>query len=145
MKKIFTSTLLFLTVFAISVSLISAQAGGGGSTPGQGGGNTSGQGGGNTPGASFTLDNPFAVGNDLPTLLQAIVNNIVLPIGGILCVLAFIFAGFKFVTAGGDTSKLKDARTALLYAAIGTILILGAWAIAEVLRTTIGQVTGKPI
>ncbi len=87
------------------------------------------------------LDNPFSVGNDLFELAEALVNKVVLPIGGVLCVLGFIYAGFKYVTARGDSKKISDAHNALLYSAIGTAVLLGAWVIASVIRNTIMSLT----
>ena len=94
----------------------------------------------NPLGVRFKLDNPFKVGDDLFELVENIVNKIIMPIGGVLCVLAFIYAGFMYVTARGDTAQIKTAHTALLYAAIGTAILLGAWVIASVIRNTINQV-----
>lgn len=88
---------------------------------------------------TVTLDNPFNVGGNLYDVAKAIVNNVVLPIGGVLCVLAFIYAGFLYVTAQGNTNKIATANKALLYAAIGTAVLLGAWAIATVIQNTVGK------
>ncbi len=90
----------------------------------------------------ITLENPFkdTVGNNLYDLLKAVLDNIIIPIGGILCVLAFIYAGFRYVTAGGSDTKIKDAHNALLYAAIGTAVLLGAKVITEVVYNTVMQI-----
>jgi hypothetical protein len=87
------------------------------------------------------LDNPFSVGNDLFELADALVNKVVLPIGGVLCVLGFIYAGFLYVTARGNQTKISTAHNALLYSAIGTAILLGAWVIASVIRNTITSLT----
>ncbi len=87
------------------------------------------------------LDNPFSVGNDLFELADALVNKVVLPIGGVLCVLGFIYAGFVYVTARGNPTKISTAHNALLYSAIGTAILLGAWVIASVIKNTIMALT----
>lgn len=92
---------------------------------------------GNDTNVNVKIENPFKFGDNLYDVMKAVVNDIILPIGGVLCVLAFIFAGFKYVTAGGDKNKITDASKALLYAAIGTALLLGAWTIANVIDVTI--------
>src|SRR5688572_27130219 len=90
-----------------------------------------------------TLDNPFGRGGDsLFDLLRTIINSILMPIGGILAVLAFIYSGFLYVTAQGNEAKLKTAHKALLYTAIGTAILLGAWVLAKVICNTIGQLGG---
>jgi len=85
------------------------------------------------------LENPFKVGDTLFEVLKAVINDIILPIGGVLAVLAFIFSGFLYITAQGNEMKLKTAHRALLYSAIGTAVLLGAWVIAKVIEATINQ------
>jgi len=90
---------------------------------------------------AFTLDNPIACGSDctLFTLLRMIIDNILLPIGGVLAVLSFIYAGFLYVTAQGSADKLKTAHKALLYTSVGTAVLLGSWVIAKVIENTINS------
>src|SRR3989344_724223 len=84
---------------------------------------------------NIKLDNPFkkGVGDDLFQLLETIVNKIVMPIGGMLAVLAFIYSGFLYVTAQGNDTKLATAHKALLYTSVGTAVLLGSWVIAQVI------------
>ena len=90
-------------------------------------------------GVDITLDNPFKGGDSLFALLNTIINEIIFPIGGVLAILAFIYAGFKYVTAQGDTTKIKEAHQTLLYVVIGTAILLGARLISEVISGTIDQ------
>ena len=94
---------------------------------------------GTTNNIHVSIINPFRVGDNLYDLAKAIVDNIVLPIGGVLCVLAFIYSGFLYVTAGGNQTKIDQAHKALLYSAVGTALLLGAWLFANVIRGTVNQ------
>ncbi|MEK7187156.1 MAG: TrbC/VirB2 family protein [Patescibacteria group bacterium] len=89
--------------------------------------------------ADITLDNPFAQEGSLVDLLNLIIEKIIFPIGGVLAILAFIYAGFKYVTAQGDTTKIKEAHQTLLYVVIGTAILLGARVISEVISGTINQ------
>jgi hypothetical protein len=50
-----------------------------------------------------------------------------------------MYAGFKYVTARGDSTKIKEATTALTYAAIGAAVLLGAWVISQAIQGTINQ------
>jgi len=93
-------------------------------------------------GGLVKLDNPFKGGNSLFELLKSVMNDIVLPIGGVLAVLAFIYSGFLYVTAQGDETQLKTAHKALLYTSIGTAVLLGSWVLANVICETIGQLGG---
>ena len=96
-----------------------------------------------TTGVSVTFPNPFNCGGASPcnlfTLFRSIIDNIVLPIGGVLAVLAFIYSGFLYVTAQGNETKLKTAHKALLYTSIGPAVLLGSWVIAKVIENTINQ------
>jgi len=147
MKKTFTISLLSLSLFlALGVTIVEAQnPTGPGTTNPTGPGTTNPTGPGTTNptgplGVQFEITNLFRVGDNLYDLVENIVNKIILPIGGVLCVLAFIYAGFIYVTAGGDTAKIKTAHNALLYASVGTAVLLGAWVIASAIRNTINQV-----
>jgi hypothetical protein len=85
------------------------------------------------------LQNPLRV-NTIGELLTAILNIIIvlaLPI----VVFFIIYAGFLFVTARGNDDKLTNAKRALLYAVIGGVLVLGAVAIAEIVRNVVAQFT----
>ena len=87
-----------------------------------------------------TLDNPF--GNNQLTiteLFETIISNIIIPIGAVLAILAFIYAGFLYVTAAGAEKTIEKAHKALLYAAVGTAVLLGAGVIAQVIKATINQ------
>jgi len=88
---------------------------------------------------TITLQNPFRYDGDLFAFIKTLINDIVLPLGGMLAVLAFIYSGFLYVTAQGNDAKIKTAHKALLYSAIGTAILLGAWAIANAIEATINQ------
>ena len=90
-----------------------------------------------------SLPNPLKSGTDnLFVLLKTIINDILLPIGAVLAVMAFIFVGFKYVMAQGKPAELEKAHKALLYTAVGTGVLLGSWMLATVVCKTIAQVTG---
>ncbi len=124
-----------------NVSVVYAQGSGPSNTGGSGPSNTGGSG----PSApnsniSSKLENPFKTGADnIPQLFQTIIKNIIIPIGAVLAILAFIYAGFLYVTAAGNEKTIEKAHKALLYAAVGTAILLGASVIAEVIRATVNQ------
>lgn len=84
--------------------------------------------------------NPLSV-NSFPDLIQIILEDIVVPIGGIVATLAIVYSGFLFVTAQGNPEKLSQARSAFTWAVIGGLIILGAWAIAQAIEATMDQIT----
>jgi len=87
------------------------------------------------------LTNPFSKGDNLYQFIQAVVSDILLPIGGVVAVIAIIYSGFKLVTARGNETKLEEAKRAFLYTTIGVAILLGAWTIAKVIEKTITQIT----
>ena len=131
LKKLSVILASFLLIFIMGTSVVLAQ--GDGDNTGDGDGDNSG---------GITLENPFSGSDSLFELLKTIINNILLPIGGVLAVLAFIYSGFLYVTAQGNESKLATAHKALLYTSIGTAVLLGSWVLANVICNTIGQLGG---
>ena len=134
-KKVSFLMVSFLILFVFAATIVLAQASGstGNSPPGSAG---------NSPGA-VELDNPFGSNNkSLFGLLRAVINDIILPMGGVLAVLSFIYSGFLYVVAQGNESKLAIAHRALLYTSIGTAVLLGSWVLANVICKTIGQLGG---
>jgi len=85
----------------------------------------------------FVLESPLKNIGGIDTLVKVIIDKIILPIGASVAALFIIYAGFLYVKAQGDTTKLKEARAALTNALIGTAIILGAWVIAELISGTI--------
>ena len=81
------------------------------------------------------LTNPLQA-PDLVTLLQEILGYVT-QIGGIFLVLMLVYVGFQFVMAQGNPEKVQSARTALLWTAIGGLLLLGAQALAIVIASTV--------
>lgn len=119
MKKLFAVFTSFSIIFVFSVVFVHAE-----------------------PAVNVNLPNPFNCGTTNCTLfdlLRKVINDILLPIGGVLAVLAFIYSGFLYVTAQGNEAKLKTAHKALLYTAIGTAVLLGSWVISQVIKNTIDQ------
>lgn len=86
---------------------------------------------------SITIPNPTNAGSTLMEVLTALLNRVVMPIAGVLVVMYIIYAGFTFVTAQGNPKKIEDAKQRLLWALIGSGILLGAAAISGVVENTI--------
>ncbi len=135
MKKSLKTLMVIAALFlATGAGLVEAQPTGGGNPP---------TGGGNPP-VTFSIPNPFkqGVGDSLYTLIQKIMDDIVMPLGAVLCVLAFIYAGFKYVMAQGNKTAIEEANRMLLYAAIGTAVLLGSWVLARAICNTVHALGG---
>lgn len=83
----------------------------------------------------ITLVNPLKVAS-LEDLLVAILNIIVV-IAIPIIVMFIIYSGFLYVTAKGNAAQVEQATRSLTYAIIGAVLIIGAVAIAEIVRNLV--------
>lgn len=77
----------------------------------------------------FTQD---AVNQDISKngTIQNIINVLLFVLGS-AAVIAIIIAGITYTTANGDASKTKQAKDTIMYAVIGLIVALMAWAIVS--------------
>jgi len=53
--------------------------------------------------------------------------NLIAPLG----VIAFIYAGFLLITAGGNPSKLEQGKAVFKYTIIGVLIAFAAWLIID--------------
>ena len=85
-----------------------------------------------------TICNPLASRgiNDIPGFIKTLLDG-VLTIGIPIVALAIIYCGFLFVAARGNSEKLTKAKSALLYTLIGAAILLGSWAIAQMISATV--------
>jgi len=65
--------------------------------------------------------------------------SIVLGFLGIIVVLIILYAGFMWMTAGGDTEKVGKAKSWMINGVIGLVIIAAAWAIANFVTGSIGS------
>ncbi|MEX2006682.1 MAG: pilin [Candidatus Saccharimonadales bacterium] len=61
--------------------------------------------------------------------------NILTVIVGIVAVVMIIVAGFRYITSGGASDKVKSAKDTLIYAIIGLIVVVLAQVIARFVLT----------
>ncbi len=59
------------------------------------------------------------------------VTNTILYIVGIIAVVMLIIGGIKYVVSGGDSKKVTDAKNTVLYAIIGLVIAVLAFAIVN--------------
>ncbi len=65
-----------------------------------------------------------------PHIMAQRIINILFSFLGIIAVVLIIYAGFLWLTAGGEEEKTKQGTTLLFQAFIGLIIVLAAWIIA---------------
>ena len=68
--------------------------------------------------------------DDLVGLVTGIVNGVIAVLGTV-CVIFMVIGGVNFMTSSGDTQKVQKAKNTLLYAAIGLIICVLAFAITN--------------
>lgn len=70
----------------------------------------------------------------LSTLVNPIIANVLI-ISGVFAFLTILFAGFNYITAGGDKGKTEQAQQMLNYGILGIVVI----AVAYLITNIIGQ------
>lgn len=94
-----------------------------------------------------TLREPMDWGNcvvdGIPTLkcIPAIFGNLINTLIGLAGIVAVIFittSGIKFITSGGDQTKVAEARRTLTFAVVGLLVVVLSFTILKV----VGKVTG---
>jgi hypothetical protein len=79
------------------------------------------------------------------TPLQVIIGNVIrvaITLVGVVLLLLLLYAGFLWMTAGGDTEKVKKARGMIFNAIVGMIIIVLAYAITDFVIQQLAGVTG---
>ena len=100
-------------------------------------------------GVPILITNPLNCGSagnsdnkcDLTAFINLILKNVIMPLAAVAAVGYIIWAGFSYVTAQGNPGKIAEAHKRLLYALIGTGILLGAAAISQVIQATVKSLT----
>lgn len=126
LQKIIFSSVLVLIIFTAFSPMLSAQDTGGGGGPGPNP---------NTGGGTLTITNPINT-NSINGFIKSVLVGLI-KIGIPLIAIAIIYSGFLFVTAQGKPADIETAKRAFLYTIIGGAILLGAWAIAQLISNTV--------
>ena len=82
---------------------------------------------------TLTVSLPVLISNLVATALQVLW---IIAIGFV--VIMFVIAGFKYLTAQGESSKIDEANKAIIWGTVGTAVIVLAWSIISLVRIQIG-------
>ena len=77
-------------------------------------------------------------GTDLVADVTNIIN-MVIGVLGLACVVVLIIGGVNYMTSSGDTGKVKKAKDTILYAIIGLVICVLAFAIVNFVISNILQ------
>jgi len=80
------------------------------------------------------VDNPTGTTGcgDTSTTIDTTIRNIITLLSrivGLIAIIMVIVAGFRYITANGDASKAASARTTIIYALIGIVIVVFSQAI----------------
>jgi len=75
---------------------------------------------------------------DLPVVLTRAANILTYLVGSV-SVLMVIWGGFRYVISRGDAAQIKVAKETIMYAVIGVIVAIVAFAIVKFIATTLGK------
>lgn len=78
--------------------------------------------------------------NGVGTLTRYI--NLLIPLIIGLAVFLFIFGLLKYVTAGGDEDKIKEARNFIIFGVIGIAVMISVWGLVNIVVTIFFPDTG---
>ena len=81
--------------------------------------------------------NPIKFPNFISFALELV--NVVIQYGALLIVVFIVFAGFKFVTAQGNSEKVSEAKKMLTWIIVGAFVLLGVYVIKAAICGTIEQ------
>lgn len=65
------------------------------------------------------------------------ITNTILYIVGVVAVIMLIIGGIRYVISGGDAKKVTDAKNTVLYAIIGLVIAVFAYAIVNFVITSL--------
>lgn len=73
--------------------------------------------------------------------IQGLINEIVkwvLYIAAPACLVALVYGGVRYALSGGNEEKAEQAKQVMKYAIIGVAIVIGAYAITQLIRALIG-------
>ncbi|MFA5827590.1 MAG: pilin [Candidatus Paceibacterota bacterium] len=86
--------------------------------------------------ADTKIENPLKNTTTINELIKTILEGVI-KIGMPIIALAIVYCGFLFVQARGNPEAIKKAKDSLLYTLIGAAILLGSWAIAQLISDTV--------
>jgi hypothetical protein len=89
------------------------------------------------------INNAIQLGKADPRVIISKIINTVMLFLGIIAVVLVLVAGFKWMTAAGNEDQVSSAKKLLGQAAIGLVIILASWGIAQFILDTLVNATNN--
>jgi hypothetical protein len=86
---------------------------------------------------AYSLKEGLTEGTQLLNIIN-IATNWVFAIFVVVSIIFVLLAAFQFVTGGGDTKKIEEARQKLIWATVGIVVALLAKGLVPVMRNIVG-------
>ena len=82
--------------------------------------------------------------SDIITTVKSI-TSLLVPLLIAIALIMFIVGVIKYITAGSDEEKRKEARNTIIYGVIGLFAIVAVWGLVGVITSTFGIDAGGTI
>ncbi|TAK89083.1 hypothetical protein EPO04_03210 [Patescibacteria group bacterium] len=89
------------------------------------------------PGEGAGTDFKGTTPADLTTSFRDITNTVLFLVGAV-AVIALIYGGFRYVTSAGNSKNVEDAKSTILYAIIGIVVAILAYAVVNFVVGALG-------
>ncbi|MBI2476956.1 Ig-like domain-containing protein [Candidatus Uhrbacteria bacterium] len=89
-----------------------------------------------------TVNDTVGLGTTDIRIIIARIVRIVLGFLGVIAVSLMIYAGFLWMTSAGDSGKIDKAKSIMINAGIGLVIILSSLAITQFVLNRLGEATG---
>ena len=76
-------------------------------------------------------DEPTGFTGSLSGVVAKIMSGVWIAFAG-LAVILFVYAGVRFLTAGGSPEKVQEARTAAVWGVVGVVVMILAYAVFSI-------------
>ena len=88
------------------------------------------------------VDQSTELGNENLITIVSNIINVALGLLGVVALGFFLYGGFVYMTAGGNSEKVEDAKKIILNSIIGLVIILSSFAIARFVINSLSDATG---
>jgi len=92
----------------------------------------------------FAQEAGFAAGASVPVMIARIIRTVI-GLVGIIAVAMIIYAGFLFMTSGGNTTRVSAAKKMMGHAILGLVIVLSSYAIVQFVLNTFSKAAGGDI
>jgi hypothetical protein len=89
------------------------------------------------------VNNSIELGQEDPRTVVGRIINIAMMFLGVIAVGIIIFAGFKWMMAGGEEEKINSAKKTLKNGVIGLVIVLSSWGIVSFILTQLLNATNN--